>query len=386
MNSKTNLTFPHHTLEPDEVTGSVSHLDPLVYQQLSDNLRHNVERLQDRSIKRVIFLHGTFVGNDAAGIARRIGTRLPVAGYQLRRFIKRGVDQVSGEHGNFTASYIDQVNRLLQPSAAATQRDEIYAEKFDWSGENNHLGRLLAATQLINHLADLKKSMSPNDRILMVGHSHGGNVLAMLSLLHHAERDMVAAFFQQLSALTEDIRQMSDNRDIWSGANALLLKEDALPQYDIITMGTPLRYRWPTNRTHELIHLINHQVHDTHRPSQAWVPIQLPDLRGRIGGDLIQQIGIGGSYFTPSLFSAGERRLNRKLGTIFEPTVRRRHYLRKLSRGRRESSDGRTFLVDYHELLPNQSDILLGHGVYTLQDLIPLHLAIAATELGANLR
>ena len=127
-------------------------------------------------------------------------------------------------------------------------------------------------------------------------------------------------------------------------------------------------------------------MHDPHRPSQAWVPLQLADFRSRIGGDLIQQIGIGGSDFTPSLFSAGERRLNRKLGTIFEPTVRRRHYLRKLSRGRRESSDGRTFLVDYHELLPNQSDILLGHGVYTLQDLIPLHLSIAATELGANLR
>ena len=49
--------------------------------------------------------------------------------------------------------------------------------------------------------------------------------------------------------------------------------------------------------------------------------------------------------------------------------------------GRRDSSDGKTLLIDYSEIQPSEASLLLGHGVYTLESLIPFHLAIAASEL-----
>ena len=45
---------------------------------------------------------------------------------------------------------------------------------FNWSGKNNRTGRTVAA--LITYISKLRKNVSQNEPLTLVGHSHGGNV------------------------------------------------------------------------------------------------------------------------------------------------------------------------------------------------------------------
>ena len=47
---------------------------------------------------------------------------------------------------------------------------------FNWSGKNNRTGRTVAAKSLITYISKLRKNVSQNEPLTLVGHSHGGNV------------------------------------------------------------------------------------------------------------------------------------------------------------------------------------------------------------------
>jgi len=79
------------------------------------------------------------------------------------------------------------IHGTFAPGAAWTREDsplyqaiqQVFPESpvvpFGWSGKNSHLERLAAATQLGAHIRSLKR-LSPDVRIFLVAHSHGGNV------------------------------------------------------------------------------------------------------------------------------------------------------------------------------------------------------------------
>ena len=60
--------------------------------------------------------------------------------------------------------------------------DEIKVDRFDWSSGNDHLARAEAAVKLFNRLADLPIDLA-TERLLLWGHSHAGNVFALLTNL-----------------------------------------------------------------------------------------------------------------------------------------------------------------------------------------------------------
>ena len=93
-----------------------------------------------------------------------------------------------------------------------------------------------------------------------------------------------------------------------------------------------------------------------------------------MGGDYIQQIGIAGTDFLPSFFAWRDLIVERRLRWLFESTARRRDVIGKLKQGRRESSDGKTLLVDYPTTAGQESQKLFGHGVYTCHQWLPFHL------------
>ena len=47
---------------------------------------------------------------------------------------------------------------------------------FNWSGKNNRTGRTVAVKSLITYISKLRKNVSQNEPLTLVGHSHGGNV------------------------------------------------------------------------------------------------------------------------------------------------------------------------------------------------------------------
>lgn len=60
---------------------------------------------------------------------------------------------------------------------AAIPKDAT-VEYFEWCGSNSHEKRIIAAKQLLVFLA---KHVKPNDKVHLVGHSHGGNIILLAS-------------------------------------------------------------------------------------------------------------------------------------------------------------------------------------------------------------
>ncbi len=64
---------------------------------------------------------------------------------------------------------------------------------FNWSSENHHIGRADGAIRLLDELASLK--LQPTQRVLLFGHSHAGNVFALMTNLLCGDRRAIRRFF-----------------------------------------------------------------------------------------------------------------------------------------------------------------------------------------------
>ena len=351
------------------------------FNDLAQDLPRVVQGLRRTGISKLIWIHGTFAGDEFGGFFRQLSRYSPLLSKRLRYLKKLGIDKISGQYGNFPESYIKAVDEIIQNMGDSTKAPEITSERFSWSGENHHIGRLDGVFALIDQLTHLNITKAGGGRILLIAHSHGGNLLAMLTLLAQTDRKNLVKFFRHIDQFRLRQPGNASLQDKWKAAESFLLSDQELPEFDVMTLGTPLRYRWFLRPGTRLLHIINHRSLDAENPEKAYVPLGRNALHLTGTGDLIQQLGLGGSDFPPNLLSRGERKLEKKLARIFEPTVRRKDYFKKLALGRRDSSDGKTILIDYSELQPSEASLLLGHGVYTLESLIPFHLAIAASEL-----
>ena len=161
------------------------------------------ETLLRLRVRRVLLVHGTFVGNDPFGLADKLDELTESAPPLLRPLVKtialeswgrvqRGInqklgDRVMGETGSFRDDYLADFRALLRT-------DEIPVERFDWSSGNDHFARAEAAIRLFNRLTDLMIDPA-SDRLLLWGHSHASNVFALLTNLLANDRGAVEAFF-----------------------------------------------------------------------------------------------------------------------------------------------------------------------------------------------
>ncbi len=127
-------------------------------------------------VRAIVLVHGTFAGNDVAGLVREIARFSPVSARRLRSLSKRWLDEYVGDVGNYSAAYAEDLSQLINSGSIP-----IPVHRFHWSGENHHLGRADGVMSLIEFIDALPKSGEGDGRLLMFAHSHGGNVLAMLS-------------------------------------------------------------------------------------------------------------------------------------------------------------------------------------------------------------
>ena len=379
---KATVAFPHHTFQPGETKGEVRLVDVDAYLEDRCSPKRVVRGLKERSIQKILLIHGTFAGDDVTGLLRQVGRISSRSSHYFRGLAKRGFDSLTRQTGNFPPTYVDNLNEFLLDGHDTTSTLPITSEAFAWSGENHHLGRMLGALSLAKTLTDLKQSLRDDERILILAHSHGGNLVAMLTLLLASDPDIADAIVTQTQGLQKYTKRGGTEK--YLGLRELLTNRSALPSFDVMTLGTPLRYRWGHNVARKLIHLINHQNNKDGKPTDtSRVDDHTNPLKQIGSGDLIQQLGIGGSDFPPSIFTFTDWKQERGLAQLFESTVRRRDYFKKLIQGRRESADGTTLLMDYARVDPMESQKLFGHGIYTSQKLMPIQLAIAESELNA---
>ena len=313
-------------------------------------------RMRSAGVRLVAFVHGSFVGDDPLAIARAVeeaAPALPDVARALRSFTRAQVSRFFGDLSNFSREYIDAV-------AAATGIDAI---PFTWSGENHHAARVQEAARLARALAlHGGGALRPGDRILLLGHTHGGQLFALLSQMVARARGY-EELVQAAGARGEDVRALEEH--------LALLRRCGI---DVVTFGTPPRYGWARGARFRLLHVVDHRGATPGAGS----------LRGLLHtrqGDYVHQFGAPGSDW-PAL-TAKDRALNERLDLKLGVGGSLRAWLHHVARGLRVSPHGHTVLVDYGDaagLLPNFWATGFGHAAYTRRESMLFHLRLMATH------
>lgn len=366
------VRFPHHQLNPSEPEGrfEIVRRDDAkaAIDVASGQITDAPKRLRQGRVSKVLLIHGTFAGNDIVGLTREIARFSPSLAGHLSELGKKWLDDLVGELGNYNQDFVEQFSKCINPPSM----EPIPVSRFHWSGENHHLGRANCVMSLLDSFAQHNAS----DRVLVLAHSHGGNVLAMLSQILGAETDVREQFFRATRMHYQIPLVGKIDLPVWRHARELLVDQSwtSFPAIDVATFGTPLRYRWHPKVCPNVLHFVQHRSLDSQHPHVATYPESPQDVISAAGGDYVQQFGIAGTDFLPSILAWRDWIVERRLARMFEYGARRRDVFEKLKLGRRASLDGTTLLVDYPDAGDGWNGKLLGHAVYTCRPWLPFHL------------
>ena len=322
------------------------------------------EAYREAGIKAMFLVHGTFAGDDASGLFRDVSRIVPGLSVRLRRAQKRLIDQVAGDAGNYLLAYSRELHRRLQ----------LPVDIFHWSSENQHIARAEAALRLLLEISDLR--LRHDDRVLLWGHSHAGNVFALLSNLLAADRRTRTKLFAAWRSCAVFFP--------WKQAELWLdrpREERILPQLDFVTFGTPIRYGWDTDGYAKLLHFVHHRPQAELPPYRTALPSSLEDVMTAAAGDYIQHLGIAGTNLAPSFWAWRTWLADVRLGRLLQGGVRRRDLLANLRAGMRVPEEGETLLVDYGPVDGHIGQHLAGHAVYTRRRWMLFHLKEIARRL-----
>jgi hypothetical protein len=313
------------------------------------------ERLRGAGVRLVVFAHGSFVGDDPLAIARALED-VPIladVARGLRGFTRAQVARFLGDLSNYTRDYVDAFAR-------ATGVDAI---EFAWSGENHHAARVQGAVRLARTIALHRGgAVRAGDGVLLAGHSHGGQLFALLSQLvarASGHEDLLLA----AHARGEDVGALEEH--------AALLRRCSV---DVVTFGTPPRYGWARGASFRVLHVVNHRGAEPRGGT----------LRGLFHtrrGDYVHQLGVPGSDFPAP--TAADRALNARLDRVLGVGTDFRALLRHLARGMRVAPHGHTILVDYGDAagkVPNFLATGLGHAAYTRHEAMLFHARVVTNH------
>jgi hypothetical protein len=192
------------------------------------------------------------------------------------------------------------------------------------------------------------------EKMLLIGHSHAGQLFALLTQMAHSQKRVL----ELLAPLEEG--GMPQGLTLKECLNRVVNIIEQLQKKQIIfvTLGTPSRYQWMPNKNWQLLHLINHRGHDAKAPNL----IGLPWTKG---GDYVQQLGVHGSDFPETL--KVDSRANLQFDLLLGAGRDWRTWQKQLDRRERLHNWGNHLLIDYHDQgkFPNFYRTILGHGQYT---------------------
>lgn len=314
-------------------------------------------QLRAAGVEAIVLVHGTFVGDDTWGVHHGLDRFLPRFSNWSRRSSKRLADWFMQDITNYPPDYVETLR------AAINEPDQppIAVQSFIWSGMNNHIGRLVGAIELIDSLRQAQ--VARGKRILVWGHSHAGNVMALLTNLLGADR----AELQRLRDTASVYYRNANPR--WSRVlDGLMQNERPLADVslDLVTFGTPIRYGWDSDGYGQLLHFVNHHPFDKRRPYRTRPPRNLTDLLTGHDGDYVQQLGIAGSNLVLP-FVLRNFVADRRLSKMLAQEHRCFQVWRKVRQGMRVADEGKTLLVAYPREPSRWIDHFMGHGPYTLK-------------------
>ncbi len=321
-----------------------------------EEMARNGEAMKSESVRKVLFVHGTFAGNDPFGIygvMKQLGVHSGITD-TLEEMSEKIKDKTLDDLGNFPDDYIDSFSEGINHG--------IECVSSGWSSENNHIGRLLAVPELVADISRRAEDLSPDDRVLLIGHSHAGQLFALLTnFLENGYRANAL-----LNALAEvevngfDLAVFMNDLEIISGI-----------QLDIVTLGTPVRYPWGDYQNYRLLNIVNHRSDS-----------RIDGVLNTRDGDYVQQWGTDGTDLLPahSSLKGSNDRLDSVLdqGRPLNIDAKLKEIKRRMPFKTNGKEAGDTILVDYRDKgsrifrflglrfgKPNFIETAFGHGVYT---------------------
>jgi len=359
----TRPAAPHHLIDPRRGPQPGSNEFRRRMQLVGDVLR-------DSGVSAIYLVHGTFVGPDALGIITELGRVFPSASNAVRRVIKRIVDRVAGEVGNYTPDFA----QCLESSINTPNKPPIAVRLFHWSSENHHIGRADGAVRLIDEL--FSADVEHGRRVLLWGHSHAGNVFALMTNLLCGDEEKTRQFFDAAAIYYRWPLVGCVDIPVWNRVENLL-SEGASPlagvSLDMVTFGTPIRYGWDSAGYANLLHFINHHVAEGVPEYRAAFPPTLNDVMRAADGDYVQQFGIAGTNVMPSVFAWRTWMADNRLSNLLQGETRRRDTLGRLQAGAIVPDEGTTLLVDYGRQQGGLAEHIAGHAVYTRKTWMLFH-------------
>jgi methionyl-tRNA synthetase len=135
------------------------------------------QHLKKHQVRLILLVHGTFAGDDAFGLFDLLDPINKRLADKLKNKGKRLINRLTKDMGNNTPEYADTLRGALD--------NEIIYELFVWSSANFHLARLQGAIELAQTLAEKITQNNilalANERLLLMGHSHAGQLFALLT-------------------------------------------------------------------------------------------------------------------------------------------------------------------------------------------------------------
>lgn len=297
-----------------------------------------LHRQFDSRFQSILFVHGTFAGNDPFGIIEAIPENRFIPTRVLKKFasklVKLGHDRVLQDNGNFLPGYIGLWDDILLPAFGC--------KRFHWSSENHHLGRLQAAANLLREVLSLRELNPGLRKMLLVGHSHAGQVFALFTQI---------LFKPEVTSKLEDLDLVH-----FSSEELRVLKQ---MDFSFVTLGAPVRYSFCLAQQGRLLHLINDRSH-IHPVDPTMGMFKSKQ------GDYIQTLGSHGSDF--KALTKRQREANRVLEELLLEGFNPAQLIDNLRTNRMVSPQGKTVLIDFAD--ESSTSIqgiknLFGHGVYT---------------------
>ncbi len=351
-------------------------------------------RFGQAQVAAIFCVHGTFTGTDILGLLTELARFAPSLSHKLSLVGKRTIDLLVREIGNYTPQFIAAMQQTLSAGAGRT----IPVQQFLWAGQNNHISRADGAVRLIANLADFAKTLPKQQlhattppRVLLWGHSHGGNVFALLSNLLGSDRKTRENFFETARPFYQPWLRKQTDMPVWHRVQKLL-EDDQHPlrrlALDIATFGTPIRYGWDTQGYDQLLHFVHHRPVEGLAKHLAGNPLRWSRFLRASDGDCVHQIGIAGSNFIPIPLAVRTLSADWQLKRFLEANVENRWLHKRLRHAMRVPDEGTTLLVDYDNERGNSGwnvcSHIAGHAVYTRSRWLPWHCEQVAEQFYSN--
>ncbi|MHC4876086.1 MAG: hypothetical protein ACYTGL_06275 [Planctomycetota bacterium] len=366
-------------------------------------------------VSHVELVHGTFTGSDPFGIHAWMRSAVSDASpavqvallpliAKLEERTKKITDTVRADIANYDEKYRAQFEELAGNELVVSRLEPT------WSSENTHLARAALAVRMLCRLVDLQdQGLDPeHERIMLWGHSHGGNGFAILTNLLANDRQSVEAFFAAAGdSLGEEGTRAQEILAATDGPHSLA------KSLIIVTFGTPVRYGWDSNGCRQLLHVVHHRPVNEDHPTAT-----VPAMRGNGDGDgnglqeagqlhqnildalfarhgdWLQMFAIAGTDLRPTV----NRDANQSLGEYLErnlPNVTPQPFGERLPIVRqrwqtatRMHADGLNLLVEFAPTkmtrFGSAHQTIFGHAVYTRREWLPRQLELVLEHLRAD--